>query len=75
MLITILIIDPDMGYGFKELPTRYLIRVYLKPSTGEDFDEAIKRISQTYKVDTFNSKPEKEKDVISGGRDYPFLLY
>jgi hypothetical protein len=50
-----------MGYGFNELAPESF-KGEFKIRSGEDFDEAMKIISQKYKVDTYNSKDEKEKD-------------
>tara|TARA_R100000995_G_C3402344_1_gene85476 strand:+ start:182 stop:523 length:342 start_codon:yes stop_codon:yes gene_type:complete len=57
-----------MGYGFNELAPESF-KGEFKIRSGEDFDEAMKIISQKYKVDTYNSKDEKEKDSF-GDRDY-----
>ena len=57
-----------MGYGFNELAPESF-KGEFKIRSGEDFDEAMKIISQKYKVDTYNSKDEYEKE-FGGDRDY-----
>ena len=57
-----------MGYGFNELAPESFSGEF-KIRSGEDFDEAMEKISEKYKVDRYNSKDEKEKDSF-GDRDY-----
>ena len=56
------------GYGFNELAPESFSGEF-KIRSGEDFDEAMEKISEKYKVDRYNSKDEKEKDSF-GDRDY-----